>query len=67
MTLGKENFAENLAVKLGYATAYFIFTLIIFCLLRLLNKLPSGWTFFHVAAITILLTMAGVLIERLLK
>ena len=66
------NFEENKSVekygqKIGYLFAYFLFTTILFFALTFLNKIPESWSYLHLMGITILITISGLTIRRLLK
>jgi hypothetical protein len=51
---------------IGYATAYTIFTTILFFILTLTNHMPQPWTIFHVIGITAAIALTGRTIQWLL-
>ena len=51
----------------GYVIMYFIFTTILFFILKLLHRIPENWNYFHVVLITIMIVLLGTLIKMLLK
>lgn len=62
-----KNNRENWGIVLGYFLGYFFFTSVLFYILVLSQKLPKSWNFFHVILITFTITLAGIVIKRLLK
>lgn len=67
MQIEKNKLAETFGRIIGYVFAYIVFTTILYFLLRFINKLPSSWTYFHVAGVTICISLIGIIIKRLLK
>lgn len=51
----------------GYIAMYFIFTTVLYFLLKFLNKLPETWGYIHVIVITLFMVLLGKLIKMLLK
>ena len=62
--MSKQN---KIAEKAGYIFSYFLFTTILFFILKFLNKLPENWTYFHIMGITLLIIIIGTLLKRILK
>lgn len=60
------NKIEKIGKKVGCVFSYFLFTTILFFALGFLNKLPTSWTYFHIAAITVLISSAGIVLRRFL-
>jgi len=58
---------EKLGERSGYVFGYFLFTTILFFVLLSFKKIPSSWFYLHVMVITILITLAGAAINRLLR
>jgi hypothetical protein len=58
---------EKLGQTAGYLFSYFVFTTLLFFIFTRLNRLPSGWSFFHVMALTLVVALVGSLLKRLLK
>ena len=52
---------------LGYIIMYFIFTTVLYFILRFFNKLPETWNYFYIAIITLFIVLIGRLIRLLLK
>jgi|APSaa5957512622_1039677.scaffolds.fasta_scaffold191862_1 hypothetical protein len=52
---------------IGYLTAYIVFTVAIYFLLKFLNKFPSEWNFFNAIFLTLALVLISFFIKRLLK
>ena len=67
MQLEQSKKIGGLGEKIGFIFAYFLFTTILFFILKLLNKVPASWGYFHIMGITILIILLGFLIQRLLK
>ena len=58
---------ESLGEKVGYILSYFIFTTILFLILSLFKKNPESLSYLDVMGITILISLLGILINRILK
>ena len=67
MIFEKNNSAENAGEFLGFVFSYFAFTTMLFFVLRFSGKLPKGWTYLCIMAVTLLIIGSGLLIKRLLK
>ena len=50
---------EELGGKIGYAAAYLVFTMVLFFILSFADKLPAGWTYFHVAGLVFAIALIG--------
>ena len=48
----------------GFLISYALFTTILYFILSFLHKIPASWSIFHVAGITLLITLAGYGLER---
>ena len=46
---------ERFGRKLGYIFSYFIFTSVLFFVLNFFKKLPSGWSYFHIMGLTLII------------
>ena len=55
---------ERIGKVIGYIIMYFIFTTILYFILKILDKLPGTWDYFHIMAITITIALTGILIKR---
>ena len=49
---------------LGFLAGYLLFTTVLFFVLRTLEKLPAQRSFFHVMALTLAVTAAGLVVKR---
>ena len=58
---------ESLAEKMGFASAYAVFTAFMYLAATLSNKLPADWTPLHVAGVTLGVTAVGLGLERYLR
>lgn len=67
MKFDNKKTAEKLGKMIGFIIAYFLFTTIIFFIFSFTKRIPEGWTYFHIAGITLAITLLGVLIKQLLK
>ena len=67
MYFEESNKIEKLGEKLGFVFSYFIFTTILYLILSFLNKIPESWNVLHLAPITLIIILAGLLIQKLLK
>ena len=53
--------------RIGFLFSYLLFTTMLFLLLTLLDKLPLTWSYLHIAGLTGLVVVVGVVLERVLK
>ena len=67
MQFDEKNFGNAFPRKLGYFIMYVVFTVIFYFILKILNRLPSDWIFFHVVGITLAIVLFGRLVKLLLK
>ena len=67
MLFEQNNQIEKFGEKMGYVFAYFLFTAILFFILRLLNKIPDSWSYFYIIIITFLIALVGAIIKRFLE
>ena len=58
---------ENLGKRAGYVLGYFLFTTVLYFILKALNKLPSNWGYVHVMWIVLVIALIGAGIKRGLK
>ena len=58
---------QKIGENAGFIFAYLLFTNILYFLLVFLNKIPTGWGFFHILGVTLFVVLAGLIIKRLLK
>jgi len=66
------NFREDGIIRMigkgiGFLMAYLLFTGLLFALLTLTQRLPSGWNLLHISIITLAIALFGGLIKRVLK
>ena len=67
MLFEQDKSTEKFSEKIGYIFAYFLFTTILFFILKLLNKIPGSWSYYHIIGITLVITLIGIVIKRFLK
>ena len=53
--------------KIGYVVMYLIFSTIFYFVLKLLDKIPDSWNYFHVLSLTLSIVLLGTLIKLLLR
>jgi hypothetical protein len=58
---------EKIGEKFGFVLMFFISSAILFFVLKILNKLPSNWSYFHILVLVFIITIIGMLIKRWLK
>ena len=58
---------ERLGEITGFLLMYFIFTTILYFLLKWLDKIPDSWSFIYISMITLFIVLLGFLINILLK
>ncbi|MEK6846902.1 MAG: hypothetical protein AABY16_01915 [Nanoarchaeota archaeon] len=67
MQFDEKTFVDRFPRKVGYFLMYLIFTVVLYFILKILDKLPLDWTVFHVVGITLAIVLFGRLIKLLLK
>ena len=67
MIFEQNNNIERLGEKIGYVFAYFLFTTVLFLILKLLNKIPNFWSYYNIMAITFVIALIGIVIKRFLE
>ncbi len=67
MFFEQNNSIERFGEKIGYAFAYFLFTTILFFILKLLNKIPASWSYYNIMVITLVIALLGIVIKRFLN
>ncbi|MEK6855101.1 MAG: hypothetical protein AABX73_02680 [Nanoarchaeota archaeon] len=63
----KDRKNKKTAEIIGYVIMYFIFTTILYFILRFLERIPPGWSYFHVMGISILVVLIGRTIKIFLR
>ncbi len=63
----KSTIDEKIGAGAGFLVSYFVFTTLLFFILYFLHKLPANWTYFHIAGITLAITIIGLLLNRYLR
>ena len=61
------NQIDNFGKVIGYISAYFLFTTVLFLILEFLNRIPENWDYPYIMLITLIVIIIGVLVKRLLK
>jgi hypothetical protein len=64
MVFREDSSLKKFAEYLGYLFMYFTFTTILYFVLRLTNKFPKDWTYWHVIFITATLILISKLIRK---
>ena len=54
---------ERTGVFFGFLFSYAVFTTILYYVLHFLDRLPFSWTWMHVALITLIIVLIGMLLE----
>jgi len=67
MIFEQNNSIERFGEKIGYIFSYFLFTTVLLFILKLLNKIPNSWSYFHIMITAFLITLLGVVIKRFLE
>jgi len=62
-----KNDAEKFNKKFGYIFGYFLFTTIVYFILTLLKRIPQNWTYLHIMGITLIITIIGISLKKLLR
>ena len=58
---------ERLGKIIGYIFAYLIFTTVLFFIISFFNKLPLSWGYLHIASITLVVSLLGIVLKRILE
>lgn len=67
MRFSQDTSMEKLGEIAGFILSYLLFATLLFVILAFLRKLPPGWGYLHILALTLLLTLLGLGIRRLLE
>ena len=59
--------SENFERKSGFFVGYLIFTTVLFFVLILIEKIPDNWNYLHIAGLTFVFTISGMLLKGVLK
>ena len=59
--------AEIFGWRAGYVFAYLVFTAVLYLVFNIMGRLPASWSYLHVAAVTLSITVAGVAVRRFLE
>jgi hypothetical protein len=58
---------ERLGKIIGYIFAYLIFTTVLFFIISFFNKLSPSWGYLHIASITLVVSLLGIVLKRILE
>ena len=64
MLFEEDNSVQVFGERVGYASAYLLFTTVLFIVLTLLSKLPASWSYLHVMGVTFSISLLGVVTRR---
>lgn len=67
MNFEQQRQVEKLGKVIGYASAYVVCTSALFMILYFSGKMPAGWNYLNVMAITSLVALSGQILYRQLK
>jgi len=67
MNFEKEDFYKRAGEYVGYLSMYFIFTTILYFILKILGKLPLSWNYLYVLNLTLFIVLIGILVGRVLR
>lgn len=59
--------SEKIGYGIGYLFAYFLFTTLLYAVSLFLDKIPSSWSYLHIAVITLGITILGMITRGFLK
>jgi len=65
MEFGKKE--SRIYLVIGYIIMYFIFTTVLYFILKYFDKIPENWNYIHMMVITLFIVLLGKLIKILLK
>lgn len=63
----KRSKKEKYKELIGYILMYFIFTTILYFILKSLDKIPERWNYFYIMIITLLIVFIAKLIRRYIR
>jgi len=58
---------ESVGKVMGFMISYFIFSIILFLILNLLNKIPESWTILQMFGITLVIVIIGAVLKKALR
>ena len=58
---------KKIGFAAGFTLSYFVFTTLLYFILKFVNKLPNDWTYFHIVGITLSIIIIGIIIKKLFK
>jgi len=67
MIFEENKIIEEYGEKAGFLLAYIIFTTILYFIFFFLNKLPTIRSYWYLITATLMITIIGLIIKRLLK
>lgn len=67
MDFEENRFILQFAEKVGFTFSYFIFTIMMFFMLKFTGKIPKAWGILQFVPITLAIVIVGLIFKRLLK
>ena len=58
---------EKTGEKFGFVLMFIISATILFFILKILNKTPDNWGYFHILILVFIITLIGIIIKKTLK
>jgi len=65
--MGTRNKAKEIGKISAFLIMFFLFTTVFYFILKLTDRLPSGWNYLYVVPLTLSITLFGVLLKLSLK
>ncbi len=66
MMFGQEKKDDVLGERVGFVCGYMVFTIVLFFVLDFFGRLPASWVFAHVALLTFIITLFGLVVKVVL-
>lgn len=66
MKFNKKEKIKKFGEKAGFILMYFIFTTLLYFILKFLNKIPN-WNYFHILLLTFFIMLIGILLKWFLE
>jgi len=66
MDFNKKENTRKLGERIGFILMYFIFTTLLYFVLKFLGRIPN-WNYFHIVFLTLAITLTGILLDKILR
>ncbi|MBW2968466.1 hypothetical protein KY362_08350 [Candidatus Woesearchaeota archaeon] len=67
MNFDQSRTTEIAGERIGYVFGYILFTVVLYLILLFLHKIPESWSVLHIAVMTLVVAVVGIVLKRFLK